>query len=163
MERLLCAACDRPLTVPLRLLDPMPERPGFDGLVGPDGYRRPPATLPRGRYAVDPERRTGPFVPYEGDDDAYDGAFPDGPWRCGESGWLVAGGPRDCYVLHPDDVLPLDFHPDYRRLIGCCGPAGDGGANRVCACGAEVAIALGDCTTAYETLFPPDAVRVEPV
>ncbi|MFI8960646.1 hypothetical protein ACIGO8_00920 [Streptomyces sp. NPDC053493] len=161
MDMLICAACARPLTEAVRLLDTVPERPGYDGLPGPDGRRRPPATMPRARYAVEPEHRGAPFVACE-DEDAYDGTYPGGPWRSDERGLLVSAGLRGQYVLHPDDVLPLGFHPEIRRLVGCCGPAGDDGVNRVCACGAEVATAYADCCGPYETLFVPDAVRVVP-
>ncbi|MFJ3904589.1 hypothetical protein [Streptomyces sp. NPDC090025] len=164
MEILTCAACAHPLTAPLHLIAEAPDRPGYDGTKGPDGKRRPPATLPRGCYAIDPEPSGAPMVPYEGDDDSYPGAYPGGPAQLGEDGdWLVAGGPRNSYVTHPDDVVELDFHPDFARLGGCCGPAGDLGVNRVCpGCGAEAATVFGDCVGPYETHFAPDAVRAVP-
>ncbi|WP_406133158.1 hypothetical protein [Streptomyces zaomyceticus] len=133
-------------------------------MSGFPGRRGAPATMPRGRYAVEPHRRGGPLVVRTAEEQAaYDGMYPDGPWRSDERGWLLAGGPRNQYVLHPEDVLPLDLHPELERSHGCCGPGGDDGANRVCACGAEVATAYAGCVTPYETLFPPAAVRVVPV
>lgn len=160
MNVLLCVACGRRLTEPVRLLPEVPERPGYDGMPGDDGQRHAPATLPRGTYAVDPEPSGAPFVPCE-DEDAYTGAYPGGPWMSEGGVLLVAAGPRNSFVLHPDDVLPLDFHPDLDRLGGCCGPSGDKGVNRVCACGAEVATVFGDCYGPYETHLDADAVRAE--
>lgn len=37
-------------------------RPGFNG-TGPDGYRRAPATMNEGFYALDPEPWGAPFLP----------------------------------------------------------------------------------------------------
>ncbi|MDG4864169.1 hypothetical protein P8605_39115 [Streptomyces sp. T-3] len=160
MNVLLCAACGRRLTEPVRLLDEEPEFPGWDGLPGPDGQQRPPATVPRGAYFVDPGPFGAPFVPCE-DDDAYDGVVPGGGWRADERGFLVSDGPRGTYVLNPLDVVELDFHPDLDRSMGCCGPDGDYGVNRVCSCRAEVAVLAADCTSRYELRLIPDAVRAE--
>ncbi|GAA3390497.1 hypothetical protein [Streptomyces roseoviridis] len=163
MDILICAACARPLTDAVRLMDAVPDLPPWDGSPGPDGLRRSPATMPRGRYAVQPDHRGAPFVPCpEEDEDAYDGIHPGGPWASDERGWLVSAGPRNQYVLHLDDVLPLDLHPEPLRSSGCCGAAGADGPNRVCACGAEVATLYADCSTPYEILFAPGAVRVVP-
>ncbi|MEV6293601.1 hypothetical protein AB0M41_24870 [Streptomyces sp. NPDC051896] len=110
MDVLLGAACGHRLTDPVR----------------------PPASMPRGTYAVDPLPHGAPFVPVADD------------------------------VLHPLGVVELDAHPDAMRGIGCCGPDGEHGVNRVCVCGAEVAIAAADRTTEYATRFAPDAVRTVP-
>ena len=37
------------------------------------------------------------------------------------------------------------------------------GVNRVCSCGAEIAVEASDCSGGYETRLVPDAVRVEAV
>ncbi|MEV8557172.1 hypothetical protein AB0478_12035 [Streptomyces sp. NPDC051917] len=132
MDVLLCAVCGHRLTDPVRLLAEIPESPAWDGLPGSDGLRRPPASMPRGTYAVGPLPHGAPFVPVPDD------------------------------VLHPLDVVELDAHPDVMRGIGCCGPDGEHGVNRVCVCGAEVAIAAADCTTEYATRCVPDAVRTVP-
>ncbi|GAA2518397.1 hypothetical protein GCM10010393_59210 [Streptomyces gobitricini] len=148
------------MTEPVRLLPEVPERPGYDGTPGDDGRRHAPATLPRGTYAVDPEPSGAPFVPREDqDEDTYEGAYPGGPWMSEGSALLVAAGPRNTYVLHPDDVVGLAPHPDSDRLGGCCGPTGHNGVNRVCGCGAEVATDFGDCYGPYEIHFDPGAVR----
>ncbi|MEU0008550.1 hypothetical protein ABZ079_30925 [Streptomyces sp. NPDC006314] len=161
MDILLCAACGHRLTEPVRRLDGMPEFPDWDGLPGPDGQRLPPARLSRGTYAVDPLPHGAPFVPAPKDEE-YDGVVPGGKWMSDERGLLVSAGPRDTYVLHPLDVPELVFHPDSWRHIGCCGPDGEHGANRLCPCGAEVAIVAADCTSEYATRFVPDAVRTVP-
>ncbi|MFF4402609.1 hypothetical protein [Streptomyces sp. NPDC001480] len=41
MNVLVCAACGRRLSEPLRLLPVLPERPGHDGRKGPDGSPHP--------------------------------------------------------------------------------------------------------------------------
>lgn len=161
MDVLLCAACGHRLTAPVRRLDEIPGPGGRDGLPGPGEARRPPAPLPRGRYAVDPLPHGAPFVPAPRDRE-YDGVVPGGPWRSDARGLLVSAGPRGTYVLHPLDVVALDPHPDVTRHIGCCGPDGEHGVNRLCRCGAEAAIAADDCTTAYATRLVPGAVRAVP-
>jgi hypothetical protein len=51
-------------------------------------------------------------------------------------------------IFHPDDVPGAARHPDPRRLVGCCGPAGQDGPNLVCmGCGVEVATKECDCWT----------------
>ncbi|WP_405882697.1 hypothetical protein OG762_31445 [Streptomyces sp. NBC_01136] len=163
MNVLLCVACGRRLTEPVRQLDALPAYPEWDGRRGPDGRRHGPARLPRGAYVVDPLPYGAPFVPCpEEDRDTYDGAVPGGMWMSDERGLLLSAGPRGTYVLHPRDVVDLAFHPDSSRLGGCCGPSGDQGVNRVCTCGAEVAIVAADCSGGYETRLVPDAVRVAP-
>ncbi|MGC0329328.1 hypothetical protein RKD23_002318 [Streptomyces sp. SAI-170] len=159
MNVLLCAACGRRLTEPVRRLDEMPEYPGWDGLPDADGRRHGPPSVPRGTYVVDPLPFGAPFVPYQGDD--YDGIVPGGMWMSDERGELVSDGPRGTYVLHPLDVVELALHPDESRWGGCCGPSPHHGVNRVCSCGAEVAVAAADCSGGYETRLVPDAVRVE--
>ncbi|MEY9994541.1 hypothetical protein ABIE67_006573 [Streptomyces sp. V4I8] len=161
MNVLLCVTCGTRLTEPVGRLDEMPPYPGWDGLPGPDGRRHGPASVPRGTYVVDPHPFGAPYVPYEGPEDEYDGVVPGGGWKSDERGLLVSAGPRGTYVLHPLDALGLAPHSDVTRLIGCCGPDGTRGVNRVCACGAEVAIVAADCCSGYETRLVPGAVRVE--
>ena len=161
----MCAACGSRLTEPVRQRDEKPEYPGWDGLPGPDGRRHGPPSVPRGTYVVDARPFGAPFVPFVPayPDEEYDGVVPGGKFMSDERGDLVPAGPRGTYVLHPDDVLGIDPHPDHRRLTGCCGPTGDYGVNHVCRCGAEVAIVAADCCSGYETRLVPDAVRVEAV
>ncbi|WP_371525140.1 hypothetical protein OG302_02575 [Streptomyces sp. NBC_01283] len=64
------------------------------------------------------------------------------------------------FVVHPDDVIGTDQHPDIMRWIGCCqGPAGGDGPNLVCSgCGAEVATRQADCYTQDQVVMEPAAV-----
>ncbi|MEU6771955.1 hypothetical protein [Streptomyces sp. NPDC046759] len=160
MNVLVCAACGRRLSPPLRLLPELPERPEYDGQ---DGARQAPSTVPRGRYAVDPEPSGPPYVPHPDPEwmgAAYPGTVmldPDGP------GCLTSAGPSGTFVVHPADARGfLNPNPDV-RWAGCCSvPEGDG-PDRVCAgCGVGVASQLDSCTGPYETHFLPDAVRVVP-
>jgi hypothetical protein len=67
---LLCAACGRRSTEPVRQLGEMPGYPGRDGLPGPDGRRHAPPSVPRGTYVLHP-------------DDVVDLAFPPDAFRRG--------------------------------------------------------------------------------
>ncbi|WP_037677645.1 hypothetical protein [Streptomyces griseus] len=161
MNVLLCVSCGRRLTEPVRRLDEMPPYPGWDGLPGPDGRRHGPPSVPRGTYVVDPLPFGAPFEPVGADaEDEYDGIVPGGKWMSDERGLLVSAGPRGTYVLHPDDVVELDNHPDTSRWGGCCGSDPYRGINRICSCGAEIAVEASDCCSGYETRLVPDAVRV---
>ncbi|AOR31921.1 hypothetical protein BFF78_13450 [Streptomyces fodineus] len=88
------------------------------------------------------------------------------PEPCGWDGLAGSAGlrrpaasmPRGTYAVDP---LP-HAHPDVMRGIGCCGPDGEHGVNRVRVCGAQAAIAAADCTSEYATRFVPDAVRRVP-
>ncbi|MGW2638035.1 hypothetical protein [Streptomyces sp. NPDC001348] len=164
MDLLLCAACGRRLSEPLRPLPVLPERPERVGGKNPDGSRHAPSTVPRGTYAVDPEPSGAPYVPHP--DPEWPGAAvpglsiadPDGP------GSLMSAGPRDTLVVHPEDTDGLlEPNPASFAENVCCGPLGMEGPNRLCpGCGAEVATLLADCVGPYETHFLPDAVRVVP-
>ncbi|MEV8550923.1 hypothetical protein AB0L04_13980 [Streptomyces glaucescens] len=162
MNVLVCAACGRPLTEPVRPLPELPERPAYDGLPDADGSRHAPSTVPRGTYAVDPEPSGAPFVPHP-DPDWFGSAVPgvcvldpDGP------GCLMSAGPRGTLVVHPEDTRGhLLSHPDVHET-GCCGRPGREGPNEVCGgCGSPVATEFSECSGPYETHFLPGAVRVE--
>ncbi|MEU9915722.1 hypothetical protein [Streptomyces sp. NPDC051001] len=110
MNVLICAARGSRLTEPLRLLPEVPPRPEYDG---------------------------PPYVPHP-DPEWYGSAHPgdvctghpDGP------GCPMSAGPRDTWVVHPEDTRGrLSANPAVEEA-GYCGP--------------------------YETHFLPDAVRVEP-
>ncbi|MEU5597817.1 hypothetical protein [Streptomyces sp. NPDC020298] len=163
MNVLVCAACGRRLSEPLRLLPVLPERPEHDGRKNPDGSRHAPSTVPRGTYAVDPQPSGAPYVPHP--DPEWMGAAvpgvavsdPDGP------GCLMSAGPRDTLVVHPEDTRGLLEPNPACTEFGCCGPPGRNGPNWVCpGCGAEVATLFADCYGPYETHFLPDAVRALP-
>ncbi|MQY39427.1 hypothetical protein SRB17_74540 [Streptomyces sp. RB17] len=160
MNVLVCAACGRRLSPPLRLLPELPERPEYDGQ---DGARQAPSTVPRGTYAVDPEPSGGPYVPHP--DPEWMGAArpgavmldPDSP------GCLMSAGPRDTLVVHPaDDRGFLSPNADVRSN-GCRSlPEGDGPDGVCPGCGVGAASSFSSCTGPYETHFLPDAVRTVP-
>nr|WP_206327165.1 hypothetical protein [Streptomyces sp. S3(2020)] len=160
-----CAACGTRLTEALRLLPELPPRPEYDGRKGPDGFRRPPSTVPRGAFAVDPEPSGAPYVPHP-DPEWCDSANP-GNSCMGDpdgQGFLTSAGPRGTLVTHPEDSRDHLADNPARQEIGCCGPPGREGPNSLCpGCGSVVATLYADCTGAYETDFLPDAVRVEAV
>ncbi|MGJ5833799.1 hypothetical protein [Streptomyces ossamyceticus] len=158
---LRCAACDRPLTGPLRLLPEVPACPPYDGRKNADGSRGAPSTMPLGTYAVDPLPCGAPYVPHpdpEWMDVAHPGNAvqldPDGP------GCLMSAGPRGTLVVHPGDTRRYLSPDPAVRESGCC-EVGRGGPNELCGgCGAVVATLFAGCAGPYETHFLPDAVRV---
>ncbi|GAA3818343.1 hypothetical protein GCM10022403_059680 [Streptomyces coacervatus] len=161
MNVLVCAACGRSLSEPLRLLPELPERPEYDGLKNADGSRHAPSTVPRGACAVDPEPSGAPLVPHPDPEwlgPAMPGVIisdPDGP------GCLISAGPRNTLVVHPEDARGFLAPNPAVQEIGCCGAPGQEGPNQVCpGCGAEVATLFSECYGSYETHFLPDAVRV---
>ncbi|MEU8757669.1 hypothetical protein [Streptomyces sp. NPDC048659] len=113
---------------------------------GADGHTDAPVVrMPPGTFAVDPEPSGPPYVLDEG------------------SGLLVESGPRGTLVLHPDDGLGMDPHPDPALRRGyCCGMDGEWGPNLVCGCGAVVATRYSDCYQVQELRLLPDAVERAP-
>ena len=85
--------------------------------------------------------------------------------------WIVAEGhlpttfdgkPVDftsCYAVHPDALVGVGKHPDRERWIGCCGPSGTGGLNRICICGRPVGTERSDCMWPVAIYLYPIAVR----
>ncbi len=156
MTVFVCVACESPIAGPLTELAEVPARPRFDGSVQADGYRRAPATVPLGFFALEPEPWGAPLVPSEECHTVFAGGpclgDPDG------DGFLVSAGPRDTVVLHPDDAPGL--RPNFgAEHVGCCGFHGQAGVNRWCPCGAEVGTEISDCCTAYELHLDPARVR----
>jgi hypothetical protein len=89
--------------------------------------------------------------------------------------WQVAAGqmassfdglPVDfagCFAVRPDALVGVAYHPDRGRLIGCCGPSGAHGPNRVCGCGRAVGTERSDCMWPIAVYLDPDAVcLIEP-
>ena len=155
-----CATCGETLTAALELLPTVPARHLFEGVLV-DGRRQAPPTMPRGRYAVDPEPHGPPFVPAENQDD-FPPAYPGGPSISDIDGvTVVSAGPRNTFVLHPEDAPGLTYHyPTSSTAHGCCGAPGDGPPNRACQCGAVVGSEMSDCYSPYELHLLPDAVRL---
>lgn len=152
-----CAACGEPLTVPLQLVPVVPPRHCFEGVLV-DGRRLAPPTMARGTYAVDPEPHGTPFVPAD-DQDACPPAYPGGPCISDEHGVVVvSAGPRNTFVLHPDDAPMLVTHVAPDATSGCCGAPGDGPPDCACPCGAVVGREISDCYTPFELHLLPDSV-----
>ncbi|MEU8214451.1 hypothetical protein AB0C47_01600 [Micromonospora taraxaci] len=123
-------------------------------------YRGPgPSTVGRGLFAIDPKPFGAPFVPAENQDGSAE-AMP-GVGSTVDGVDMMSAGPRDTIVIHPDDAPSLEPHPDDSRQAGCCGPFGDRGPNRVCACGAEVAALMADCYGPHELHLYPDRVAAD--
>ena len=59
------------------------------------------------------------------------------------------------------DLIGVGYHPDQARLIGCCGPSGTDGPNRICACGREIGTERSDCLASQAVFLDP--VRVQAV
>ncbi|MFD7591331.1 hypothetical protein ACFV84_38520 [Kitasatospora sp. NPDC059811] len=153
-----CAACGEALTADLEPLPAVPARHLFEGELV-NGRRQAPPTMPRGHYAVDPQPYGPPFVPAE-DQDGCPPAYPGGPCISDFDGMVVvSAGPRNTFVLHPDDGTGLTGHVTTSGPPGCCGAPGDGPPNRACRCGAVVGGEMADCYTPYELHLLPDAVR----
>ncbi len=73
----------------------------------------------------------------------------DGETFTASEGWLA---------IHIADGQNLSNHVDVRRLAGCCGLDGCDGPNKVCVCGAEVAIERSDCWMPHALLLDPATV-----
>lgn len=65
------------------------------------------------------------------------------------------------FAVRPDGLVGVGNHPDRRRWVGCCGPSGGDGPNRVCACGHEVGTERADCLGPTAVYLDPKAVRAE--
>jgi hypothetical protein len=72
-------------------------------------------------------------------------------------------GPAGQFVVHLGNLVDVGYHPERRRLSGCCGRAGCNGMNRVCREGHEVATECSDCWMAHAAHFDPAAVFPDPV
>ncbi|MER5890607.1 hypothetical protein ABT160_42845 [Streptomyces sp. NPDC001941] len=155
MTRFYCAECGGALTDPLTPLSAVPVPPPYE--ERDQTSRRPPATMPRGHYAIEPEPWGAPYVPYEDDEDGR--AQRRAGWMADERGSLKSAGPRNNIVLHPEDAPGLEMLPD--TSMGCCGPAGDRGLNRACPCGKPVATLAADCCTVYELHLDANSVRAQ--
>lgn len=78
--------------------------------------------------------------------------------------WPVAEGQdfAGLFAVSLADLLNVGYHPDHRRLIGCCGPSGSNGPNRVCSCGREIGIERSDCIWPQAVYFLPSEVLLVP-
>ncbi len=117
--------------------------------------RRAPSTIPRGRYAIDPEPWGFPYV-LQDDQDNPKPAQPRGSMVCHEEGFVISAGAVNTVVVHPEDASSLQPLPHFENSSGCCGPAGNEGLNRACPCGAPVATLAADC-------YGPCELHLDPV
>lgn len=74
--------------------------------------------------------------------------------------WLVPGGSdfADQLAIAIADLINGSHHPDERRLIGCCGPCGAHGMNRICSCGYEIGTERSDCIWPHAIYLEPSRV-----
>jgi hypothetical protein len=63
------------------------------------------------------------------------------------------------YAVRPDALVGVGNHPDRGRWIGCCGPSGTDGPNRICGCGRAVGTERSDCMWPVAVYLDPKAVR----
>ncbi|MDX2291007.1 MULTISPECIES: hypothetical protein [Streptomyces] len=153
MTVFLCAKCGTAITPELAELAAVP-----DLAVGERDRdkktRLAPSTVPRGRYAIDPEPWGPPYV-VQDDQKNPRPAQPRGPRIRREEGFVTSAGSRQTVLVHPDDATGLQPLPNGENSTGCCGPAGDEGLNRACPCGAPVATLAADCFGPYELHLDP--------
>jgi hypothetical protein len=60
------------------------------------------------------------------------------------------------YVINKDDLMNWRYHPDKRRVNGCCGCDGLDGINVVCKNGHEIGILKSDCWMPHGFIMEPD-------
>lgn len=153
MTVFLCSKCGTAITPELAELAAVP-----DLSIGEHDRdketRRAPSTIPRGRYAIEPEPWGPPYV-VQDDQKNPKPAQSRGPLICHEEGFVISAGSRHTVVVHPDDAAGLQPLPNGQNSTGCCGPAGDEGLNRACPCGAPVATLAADCFGPYELHLDP--------
>jgi hypothetical protein len=65
-----------------------------------------------------------------------------------------------CYAVRPDALVGVGKHPARERWLGCCGPSGTGGPNRICSCGRAVGTERSDCMWPVSVYLDPQAVRL---
>jgi len=79
--------------------------------------------------------------------------------------WPVAAGHDFAgqFAVAFGDLVGVGYHPDRQRLVGCCGPSGSDGRNRVCGCGYEIGTERSDCIWPQACyLDPPQVLAVAP-
>lgn len=153
MTVFLCSKCGTAITPELVELAAVPDL-SIGERDRDKETRRAPSTIPRGRYAIEPEPWGPPYVVQE-DQENPKPAQPRGPRVCREEGFVISAGSRQTVLVHPDDAAGLQPLPNGKNSTGCCGPAGDEGLNRACPCGAPVATLAADCFGPYELHLDP--------
>ncbi|MGA4538572.1 hypothetical protein ACPA54_01090 [Uniformispora flossi] len=153
MTVFLCSKCGTAITPELAGLAAVPD-PSDDEHGRDKETRRATSTVPRGRYAIDPEPWGAPYVAQDDQEDPKP-AQSRGTLICREEGFVISAGVPGTVLIHPEDALDLRPLPNWENSTGCCGPMGDEGLNRACPCGAPVATLAADCFGPYELHLDP--------
>ncbi|MGW1520753.1 hypothetical protein [Streptomyces sp. NPDC002287] len=153
MTVFLCSKCGTAITPELAELAAVPD-PSDDEHDRDKETRRAPSTVPRGRYAIDPEPWGPPYVVQDDQEDPKP-AQSRGPLVCREEGFVISAGVPGTVLMHPEDAPDLQPLPNWENSTGCCGPTGDEGLNRACPCGAPVATLAADCFGPFELHLDP--------
>lgn len=66
------------------------------------------------------------------------------------------------FAVPLDELTGVGYHTDRGRLMGCCGPSGTGGPNRLCVCGREVGTERSDCIWPHAVYLDPARVLAAP-
>lgn len=153
MTVFLCSKCGTAITPDLVELAAVPDVSG--SLQDRDKKtRRATSTVQRGHYVIDPEPWGPPYVQQDDQEDP-EPAQSRGPLVCNEEGFVISAGVTDTVLVNPEDAVALQPLPNWENSMGCCGPTGDEGLNRACACGAPVATLAADCFGPYELHLDP--------
>ncbi len=61
--------------------------------------------------------------------------------------WPVGEGQEfaDTFAVASVELVNVGYHAGHNRLLGCCGPSGNFGPNRICVCTLEVGTEQSDC------------------
>jgi hypothetical protein len=63
-----------------------------------------------------------------------------------------------CYAIRPDALIAVGEHSSAERWMGCCGPSGGGGPNRICSCGSPIGTERSDCMWPIAVYLDPQLV-----
>ena len=63
-----------------------------------------------------------------------------------------------CYAIRPDALNAVGEHSSAERWMGCCGPSGGGGPNRICSCGSPIGTERSDCMWPIAVYLDPQLV-----
>lgn len=80
-----------------------------------------------------------------------------------EGFFIVANGEayietKGLIIINIKDLINSNYHPDNRRLNGCCGQDGLDGVNRVCLNNHEIGTEKSDCWMPHYITLHPDLV-----
>ena len=148
-----CRKCGAQLTPQLAALPTVPELPDESERDRATGLLA--STVPRGHYAIETEPWGPPYVPHP---DVRGTTMPRWGATIVQGVPLRSAGPQGNAVIHPEDCPDLLPLPHGENGMGCCGPRGDQGRNRMCPCGSRLATLLADCWGPHELHL--DALRV---